>query len=165
MQGLLFRLHNMMSVTGYYAKKDDIRRGFGRSNVDRRHHSGAPQPHLIALPIDPPLGNTNPRLSHASDRLDPSYTRTCTCTRQRPRARPRARTRAQRRSVARTHPLFSGVSRCNACSPARVRGTNLPLSPLPFEPCVGILEATSGRGRGRGPLIQMTDLRNKGVVQ
>ena len=61
--------------------------------------------------------------------------------------------------------LFSGVSRCNACSPARVRGTNLPLSPLPFEPCVGILEATSGRCRGRGPLIQMTDLRNKGVVQ
>ena len=37
-----------------------------------------------------PLGNTNPRLSHASDRLDPSYTRTCTCTRQRPRARLRA---------------------------------------------------------------------------
>ena len=42
--------------------------------------------------MDPPLGNTNPRLSHASDRLDPSYTRTCTCTRQRPRARRRART-------------------------------------------------------------------------
>ena len=41
----------------------------------------------------------------------------------------------------------------------------LPISPLPFEPCVGILEATSGRCRGRGPLIQMTDLRNKGVVQ
>ena len=42
--------------------------------------------------MDPPLGNTSPRLSHASDRLDPSYTRTCTCTRQRPRARRRART-------------------------------------------------------------------------
>ena len=42
--------------------------------------------------MDPPLGNTNPRLCHASDRLDPSYMRTCTCTRQRLRARRRART-------------------------------------------------------------------------
>ena len=47
---------------------------------------------MWALPTALPVGNTSPRLSHASDRLDPSYTRTCTCTRQRPRARRRART-------------------------------------------------------------------------
>jgi hypothetical protein len=44
-------------------------------------------------------------------------------------------------------------------SPACVRGTNLPLSPLPFEHCLGFLEATSGRCRGRGHLIQSLDLR------
>ena len=57
--------------------------------------------------------------------------------------------------------VFSGVSRCNACSPARVRGTNLPLSPLPFEPCLGILEATSRRCRGRGALKQPSNLRKQ----
>lgn len=113
--------------------------------------------------MDPPLGNTNPRLSHASDRLDPSYTRTCTCTRQRPRAR-RVRALDFLAEIVEIA-LFTGVS--------RYKGVLACVRPLYQSSAISVTFRTLSRdppGDLRkvprwGHLIQMTDLRNKGVKE